>query len=199
MTFVLSSIVFFGEWRCSLGSSFTHSESHNGFAASPSMEHCQALILAVGCLAIIIATLTSLPFLLRIRGVFNDSVLVVSFFSILWTILFLSALVLPLGIGAAHVQPVNMCLITRVARYTILLPIVLLLHDTCVFVAISAKLTTYPWRGGKATVTLTGHLISFFSGRGKEMISRAVLKTGQLYYLYVCFIKLENCMIASDR
>ena len=37
----------------------------------------------------------------------------------------------------------------------------------------------------------------FFSGREKEMISRAVLKTGGLYYMYVCFIKLENEMIVS--
>ena len=163
--------------------SFAYSHATLGFAASTSVQSCQALILAIGCLEVIIATLTSLPFLLRIRGVFNDSMPIVLFFSILWVIQFLSALVLPLGIGAAHTQSTETCLITHVAKYTILLPIVLLLHDTCVFVAISAKLTTYSWKGNNATVTLTGHVISFFSGREKEMISRAVLKTGQLYYL----------------
>ena len=74
--FVLSSIMFLGEPECSLV--FLHSKSyHTGFSASTSVKSCQTLILAIGCFEVIIATLTSLPFLLRIRGVFNDSMPIV--------------------------------------------------------------------------------------------------------------------------
>ena len=101
--FVLSSIVFLTEQECSLV--FLHPKSyHTGFSASTYIESYQTLILAIGCFEVIIATLTYLPFLLRIRGVSNDSTPIVIFFSILWVIQFLSALVLPLGIGAAHTQ-----------------------------------------------------------------------------------------------
>ena len=40
------------------------------------------------------------------------------------------------------------------------------------------------------------YLVSFFSGRDKEPISRAVLRTGQLYYLYVLMLKYYT--IVSD-
>ena len=160
-----------------------------GSKASASVEDCRALMLAVGCLATVIVTLTSLPLLFRIRAIFNDSTHVVTFFSILWIIHFFSSLVIPLGLSLTHTQSANVCTSTRpsFAVYTIVSPIVSLVHDTCIFIAISARLTTYSWKQTGATVTWKEYLVSFLSGREKELISRAVLETGQLHYMCVFY------------
>ena len=154
-------------------------------------------MLAIGCLAAAIGTLASLPFLLRIRAVFNDSMLTVALFSILWIIQLLSSLAIPLGVTTTHTQSTNVCASTNpaMATYTVISPIMSLVRDTCVFVAISAKLMPHRQETG-ATMSRKKYLVSFFSGRDKEPISRAVLRTGQLYYLYVLMLKYYT--IVSD-
>ena len=144
-------------------------------------------MLAIGCLAAVVATLTSLPFLFRIRAVFNESMLTVALFSILWVIQLLSSLAIPLG-TRTHARSTNICTSTMpvTAGYTVISPIVFLVRDTCVFVAISARLMTHSREATGAMMTWRKYLASFFSRRDKQLISRAVLETGQIYYLYVC-------------
>ena len=144
-------------------------------------------MLSIGCLAAVVATLTSLPFLFRIRAVFNGSMFSVALFSILWMIQLLSSLAIPLSIRS-HAQSTNECTSTRpvTAAYTVISPLVFLLRDTCVFVAISARLMTHSREATGAMMTWRKYLASFFSRRDKQLISRAVLETGQIYYLYAC-------------
>ena len=70
-----------------------------------------------------------------------------------------------------------------------------LVYDTSVFVAISAKLMAYDWQesevGVVQTETWKGRLVWFFSWQERESVSRAVLQTGQLYYLCVLFSSLS--------
>ena len=94
---------------------------------------------------------------------------------------------------AAHTQSTNVCTSMRpvTAVYAVISPFIFRVRNTCVFIAISARLMPYSWQETGTTMSWKKYLVSFFTGRDKELISRAILETRQLYYLYVC----RNTMI----
>ena len=89
-----------------------------------------------------------------------------------------------LSIGTIRIKMVKTCLGTRIARYATVFPISSVVLDTCVS---GSHLMSHSWEETQATPTWKGHLIYFFSGREKELVSRAVLKTGQLCIICMHF------------
>ena len=144
-------------------------------------------MLSAAWFAAIAAPLSGLLFLFRIRAVFHNSKLIITFFTILWVAQLGSSLVPPFGIKTVHILLVNECLCSLVARYMTVSQFASLVYDTSVFIAISVKLMSYDWQenevGVVQTETWKGRLVWFFSWQERESVSRAVLQTGQLYYL----------------
>lgn len=145
---------------------------------------CQTLASSAAWFAAFAFPLNSLLFLFRIRAIFNRSKRITIFFVVLWTIQFGSTMAAPFGVKAAHIEPVESCISTHVANFVSIGPIASWIYDTLIFIAISIKLTSYS-RAATTEKSWKGHLQSFFDGREIGQISRVLLQTGQLYYLYV--------------
>lgn len=152
-------------------------------SASTLVKNCQVLVVCTAWFAACAIPLNSLLFLFRIRAVFNDSKRVIIFFGLLWVVELGCSLSMPFGIRATYVKTLRSCHDTFVADFVSLGPIISWIYDTLVFFAISAKLMSYTPM--ERQHTRYGRLVSFFSSLEKGRVSRALLQTGQIYYLYV--------------
>jgi len=81
-------------------------------------------------------------------------------------------------VDGAHIGTTTFCLNTVVKSFSSVGIIVVAVHDTLVFLAISSRLLS--WSLGD---TWIDKIKSFYHGRGMGIMSRALLQTGQSYYL----------------
>lgn len=123
-------------------------------------------------------------FLFRVLAVFADSVIAKTAFICLWLTTFLSLTIpfsmtinfAPLACNIRKVQLVGSAGFFAVAVF-----------DTLVFMAISFRLYAIKWCALRKR-RLTP--ISFLCGKGLGRASNALLRTGQVYYMFVVFISL---------
>ncbi|KAI0790053.1 hypothetical protein C8Q75DRAFT_806695 [Abortiporus biennis] len=143
---------------------------------------CQQVSAAVDWFASLTVCLTSLLFFFRIKAVFHDFPIVVVGFFLLWmgtwTSLVGPLLVHAIRIGSTH------CVISDFSLLDSIPFIAVAIHDTMVFLAISIRLTLL----GACTIVQDGLSLwkAFLALHRSDMsgtISKALLKTGQLYYL----------------
>lgn len=105
--------------------------------------------------------------------------MVIAFFGLLWLATF-SAITAPFGVDGTHIGTTQFCINSDVKSFSSAGLIVGAAHDTLVFLAITVRLLMY-----SLADTWTARFRAFFSGRGMGNISKALLHTGQQYYLYV--------------
>lgn len=122
--------------------------------------------------------LNSLLFLLRIKGVFYNSRPIVAIFGLLWLATFGACFNAPFTNKADHIGPTLNCTITSVLRGNSAGFIAIAVFDISVFLAITLRILTY----GTAD-TWSQRVKSFWNGRHLGLVSRGLLKTGQIYYL----------------
>ena len=122
--------------------------------------------------------LSSLLFLARVIGVFHDNKTVRFAFSVLW-VSTLAPILIPFMTSAQHDDTARKCGSVHKLAFTLLMPcVVAAIYDTCVFTAISLEiLMAYPAEGWKARIK------AFLNKKEMGHLFRAVLQTGQLYYL----------------
>ncbi|KAK7694028.1 hypothetical protein QCA50_003604 [Cerrena zonata] len=141
-------------------------------------EDCQTMVTVACWFAAFTLPLNSMLFLFRIRGVFLESRFIPPFFSILW-LSTCTSFIAPFASKAARLDSSAECLIQWVSTRNLTAFIAISFYDTLVFVCISYKLLSFTYaQGWKARVR------SFF--RGEQMggqVSKALLQSGQLYYL----------------
>ena len=124
-----------------------------------------------------IAPLNSSLFLLRIWGVFYGSKPVISLFSILWLSTFASFPSI-FAIKSHSIGPTNYCIVQNAPHLVSLAFTVTVVFDTLVFLAITFRIIfDSPVQGWKARLGL------FFNGKNIDRISKALLQTGQVYYM----------------
>ena len=124
----------------------------------------------------------SLLFLIRVRAVYHDCRIVRLLFTILWFSVVAAAFAQPFCV---HFAPVGLsagCVATAVEPYCSSGLVVAMVHDTSVLFAISTRLIL-----DGLVNSLTGRLKAFLSGEGMSNLSRLLLQTGQLYYLWVLY------------
>ncbi|KAH8103809.1 hypothetical protein BXZ70DRAFT_1051449 [Cristinia sonorae] len=156
-----------------LHSSFAHFYSK---AIAP-IPDCHALAKTIGWLAAVSLPLNCLLFFFRIRALFHGNNVVIAFFGVLW-LSTLATITAPFGVDGAHMGNTRFCVNTAVKEYASVGFIVGAVHDTIVFLTITTKLSTHSTAG-----SWKGRFQAFVSGGGMGSVSRALLKTGQLYYL----------------
>ena len=135
------------------------------------------------------ATTTKL-FLLRVRALYRNNTLVVGLFVFFWLCGVGGALALPLSLGN-HVgarlitnQPIEIYCVNlddAFPAYAGLSLIIPAIYDTIVFGVISYCL--YPDYDLDAGVGWKERVSLFFTGKGLPKLSRALLQSGQRYYL----------------
>lgn len=142
------------------------------------MANCHALAKAIGWCGGFALPLNSLLFFFRIRAVFNQSRIIKTAFFILWLGTLGGGLTAPFGVDGTHIGTTENCINTNVKSYSSAGIVVVAIHDTSVFLAISLRLLMY-----SLADTWGQRFKSFFSGGGMGNMSRSLLKSGQLYYL----------------
>lgn len=143
--------------------------------------HCSALRWAGDAIYPIALPATTLMFFFRTRAVYANNIYVTAFSFVLWlSVLATCTSVVPAE-SAGNIGPTQYCLITGIKPYGAGSGITVLIHDTCVFFAISWRLMqnsyigeTYGWRAA---------LQVFFSGKYLPTFSKTLLLHGQYYYL----------------
>lgn len=145
------------------------------------MNNCHALAKTIGWCGAFALPLNSLLFFFRIRAVFNQSRIIKYSFLALW-LATLSAIAAPFAVDGTHIGTTKNCINSNVKQYSSAGIVVVAVHDTSVFMAISMRLLMYSFADGWSQ-----RLKTFFSGGGMGNMSKALLKSGQLYYAYVRF------------
>ncbi|KAH8103799.1 hypothetical protein BXZ70DRAFT_868481, partial [Cristinia sonorae] len=143
------------------------------FQVAP-IADCHVLVKFIGWMVAITLPLNCLLFFFRIRALFHGNNIVIGIFFVIWLSTF-SAMTAPFSIDGAHMGNTRFCVNTEVKEYGSVGFIVGAVHDTIVFLTITIKLSTHSAGGSKVK--------AFVSGGGMGSVSRALLKTGQLYYL----------------
>ena len=147
------------------------------------VKNCQVASSSSSWFSAFAIPLNSLLFLFRIQAVFKDMKSIVLLFTLLCVAVLGSSLAGPFGVKATYLAVVQSCSNVSVAKFASLGLIASWVYDTLVFIAISTKLMSFSLPTNKPT--WKGRLKCFWTGPASGTIARAVLQTGQLYYLWV--------------
>ncbi|KAF9075982.1 hypothetical protein BDP27DRAFT_1314829 [Rhodocollybia butyracea] len=137
--------------------------------------------LAISVVDYIAVVTTLLQFFIRVKAIFCDNRFVIGFFAFLW--LFAAGACSLLIIGAAS----GICN----SDYSYYIPVIsILIHDSCVFAAISYRIfqmsvnsNTTPIRIRNTSDSGVSKLAASLWGKNLPALSKAILREGQLYYL----------------
>jgi hypothetical protein len=125
---------------------------------------------------------TAFLFFLRVRAVYPRNRLVISAFGLLWLGVFGSSFVVPLKVAEGiHIGTTNQCILTQVSRIAVAPVAANMALNLLVFVAV-------PWRLAVIHQSTKSRFWRFFKGEGMSPMSSMVIKSGQLYYLYVLVV-----------
>ncbi|KAI0795904.1 hypothetical protein C8Q75DRAFT_711227 [Abortiporus biennis] len=138
---------------------------------------CHALAKAIGWCGALAMPLNSLLFFFRVRAVFNSNRIIVFLFGLLW-LATLGCISAPFAVDGIHIGTTKNCVNSNVKSYSSAGIIIVGVHDTLVFFAITTRLTMYSLADNWAE-----RIKAFFSGKGMGHMSKTLLMTGQLYYL----------------
>lgn len=140
---------------------------------------CNSAIQAATWITSFAISSNALLFLIRVNTVYHDSRLARTVFTLLWLATFAS-LVGPWAVDSSKIGsgPASFCAITTAAKYTGTVWAISALFDTVVFIAISIRVLSL-----SLASTWRSRFKAFIRGQGLGRLTRALLKTGQLYYL----------------
>ncbi|KZP05148.1 hypothetical protein FIBSPDRAFT_1052649 [Athelia psychrophila] len=155
------------------------------------VEHCKSLIALLATCAATRAISTSFMFFLRVRAVYLRLRSVTALFGILWLITATLNIITDVSIRVAPPTQAQRCLSYQI-HYSTYPSISSFAFDTCVFLAISYRLaadaaTEQSWRA---------RLQSVLTGKGLLRLSRALMISGQLYYLAIILFFWVNFAVA---
>ncbi|KZP13613.1 hypothetical protein FIBSPDRAFT_1049312, partial [Athelia psychrophila] len=141
--------------------------------------HCPPLVALYAACAATRAISTSFLFFLRVRAVYLCSRFATVFFGILWLIMAILNIIADASIAPGHPTATHHCTTAQNPQTTNYPSTASFLFDTIIFIAISYRLaadaaTEQSWRA---------RLQSVVTGKGLLRISRALMVSGQLYYL----------------
>jgi len=127
---------------------------------------------------------TNLLFFFRIRAIYNRNPWIVAAFFFLWLAnVGCSSTEFLLGEGF-HIGPTRYCVILNVRVFYAVIPAVaVLVHDTIIFAAVSARLYTHSQVVNRRSESFTTSAKDYISGRRLPKFSRALFVDGQVYYL----------------
>ncbi|KAF9460054.1 hypothetical protein BDZ94DRAFT_1140457, partial [Collybia nuda] len=150
------------------------------FKTAP-IEDCAALA-RVGCAVYhVTVSSTALLFLLRVRAIFNRSRQITVIFFILWLAVLGGTLTAVISISGIHIGDTPYCVFSNVGAYiSASANGSLVLFDTCVFIAITWRLSTMHLMDRRDTSK--GWKANLF-GTYLPTFSKALLQDGQKYYM----------------
>ncbi|THU84334.1 hypothetical protein K435DRAFT_687688 [Dendrothele bispora CBS 962.96] len=168
------------------------------FFTAGQTQNCQTLMLTSASLCAIALSTVTLLFFLRLRAIYEDNRPVVGIFFILWLGNVACVSMIPLIFKAAtpsNIQGINYCIAESIRIRNASIPAIgTLVHDTCVFIAISYRLSkniTVNNQGATfETVTKT-----FILGKNLPKFSKVLFRGGQLLYLITLMASISTVIL----
>ena len=150
------------------------------FALVVPSKHCELMMHTATWLGVIAMVLSTLPFLFRVYGVYYDSLTAKVFFSCIWL---LAVAIFPVveihHTAPATVPPDYVCSSHSVNKFTFIALLPMVIFDLVVFIAISFRVVkVYTPHTHRRRIWRT-----FVTGEGIGTIPKALLRTGQFYFL----------------
>ena len=157
------------------------------------LRDCRFIVYTVGWVGVAAGLSSALLFLFRVNGVYYDSLTARTCFTCMWLITAGCLLFLPVPYTAAPAQPNSLCVIVSSKRFGVALLIPVAIFDWVVFLAISLRVIQLY---GPQT-HWCARLKMLVTGAGTSAIPRTLLRTGQLYIMWVYLILRES--LRADR
>ncbi|KAF7344444.1 hypothetical protein MSAN_01925800 [Mycena sanguinolenta] len=148
------------------------------FAVVP-VENCNAFALGCSICVVLMQTATAMLFFLRVTAVWHPSKIAYGVFSILWIAVLGASITAPVTIRAAQIGSTQQCIPTVTPGITELIVIMPLINDTAIFLAINYRILAHTIVADSLRVRLR----VFFGGTGLSALSRALIQSGQHFYL----------------
>ena len=118
---------------------------------------------------------------LRVRAVYNHSIVVKTAFGVAWLGVLGGALTAPFSLQGVHIGTTRRCINSSVKAYGAAGLLAAAINDTLIFLAITFRLLT----AHLTSDCLRDRFRSFVRGEGLHRMPRLLLQTGQLYYMWV--------------
>ncbi|KAJ7660625.1 hypothetical protein B0H17DRAFT_954025 [Mycena rosella] len=150
------------------------------FSSYP-LQACNTAYIAFDAFYSIGVSASAFLFFFRVRAIYGGDRLVTAIFGFLWLAVLGSSLTNPFGVSAVKLGDPSECIVTRVEVYVGVSGIVLAVHDTLVFFAISYRLVSN--FGQMQQQTWGTQLKMLFSGAHLPAFSKALFADGQMYYM----------------
>ncbi|KZP28290.1 hypothetical protein FIBSPDRAFT_852798 [Athelia psychrophila] len=174
--------------------SFAYLLSVAAFAIAP-VDNCQAVEWSAGVFSVLAAASTSFLFLLRVRAVYSYSAVVITLFGCLWVGMIGGTAYYIKSLTAHHISTTDRCTESSTNNYLLILPTVVLgITDTIIFTAISYRLAR---NSISADAGRCGWTRAFVKGDGLYSLSKALLKSGQVYFLAIIGAFLANLVVMT--
>jgi len=165
IVYILSRLTSFGFILCSF------------IIGAAEADDCHAVALACGWCGALAMPLNSLLFFFRARAVFARDRYIVAAFFLLW-LATLGCFSIPFSYDTSHIGTTKSCIVSSFELWSTASLIIVGVHDTVVFFAISVSLSMY-----RLEISWSGRFRAFFTGGGMGSMSKVILTSGQLYYL----------------
>ncbi|KAJ6454669.1 hypothetical protein C8R45DRAFT_881933, partial [Mycena sanguinolenta] len=143
------------------------------------VENCNAMALGWTIAAILTKSATTILFSLRVTAVWHPSKIAYAVFFILWLAVLAGGITAPIGVRGAHIGPTKQCITTAVPANIEVAAIMALIENTAIFFAISYRILAHTIMADSSLARLR----VFFGGKGLSTLSRALLQSGQHFYL----------------
>ncbi|KAF7335945.1 hypothetical protein MSAN_02307900 [Mycena sanguinolenta] len=144
-----------------------------------SVENCDAIALGWSICSILAKSATTMLFFLRVTAVWHPSKIAYAVFFTLWLAVLAGGITAPVGVRAAHIGPTMQCITTDVPGYVEVAAIMPLVNETAIFLAINYRILAHMMVADSSIARLR----AFFGGKGLSALSRALLQSGQYFYL----------------
>ncbi|KAJ7652580.1 hypothetical protein B0H17DRAFT_957870, partial [Mycena rosella] len=150
------------------------------FSSYP-LQACNSAFGAFGAFYSIGASASAFLFFFRVRAIYRGNRLVTAIFGFLWLAVLGSSLTIPFGVSTVKLGDPSECIIARVEVYVGTSGIIIAVHDTLVFLAISYRLVSD--FGQMQQQTWGMQLKMLFSGAHLPAFSKVLFAAGQMYYM----------------
>ncbi|KAJ7189025.1 hypothetical protein C8R46DRAFT_1184262 [Mycena filopes] len=149
------------------------------FATYP-LKDCEKAYLTFDAFYPVGVSASAFLFFFRVRAIFDGDRLATIIFGLLWLAVLGSSITIPIGGSAIGLGTPTECIVAHVSAYVGSSGIIITVHDTVVFFAISYRLVSnfqveQQTRGEKVK--------SLFSGSNLPAFSKALFMEGQMYYM----------------
>ncbi|KAF9457503.1 hypothetical protein BDZ94DRAFT_1273028 [Collybia nuda] len=154
-----------------------------------SVEDCMALVKAKCVVYHLSASSTSFLFFLRVRAVFERNIYITAGFFLLWLIVSGGTFLAVVNVSGTHIGTSRHCDFEDVKSYlTAIANITLALFDTCIFIAITWRLSDGESSLERGVAVRQRRLNP--CGRHLPEFSRGLLRDGQQYYMVAMLANL---------